>query len=267
MISGFGVGFRQKYRRDLLQNEVKPDWLELLADNHASNLDRAIAVEMSSAFPIAIHTVGMNLGGTAPIDLQYCRTIAELADDCNAAFVSDHLAFTAVGNRFHHDLWPMPRTIEAIEHLSKRIKKVHSVMGRPLFIENISTYVRHDSDQMSEQEFLHRLSEQSGCGFILDLNNLAINEFNHGESAMEVLTAIDPSSIAYVHIAGGELKNEVIVDTHSTPPTKQVLELLKTMQGLAPDLPVLLEWDSELPSYSELMKVLSTSRSTVRTDS
>lgn len=260
MISGVGVGFRNKYRNDLIHSNMKPDWLELLADNHASLIDREIAIEIANLYSVAIHSVGMNLGGTAPINSEYCLTLAKLADETNAFFVSDHLAFTAVGNRFHHDLWPMPRSIDALEHLAKRINKVQSIMGRQLFVENISTYVRHESDSMSEQEFLGRLGELSGCGFILDLNNLAINEFNHGESAIDVISAIDPASIAYVHIAGGEMRNDVIVDTHSTSPTKIVLDLLDTLRSSVPEVPTLLEWDSKLPSYSELMSVLSSAR-------
>lgn len=264
MISGFGLGFRQKYSQDLLESSLKPEWLELLADNHATVADRALAVEVSNAYSVALHSVGMNLGGTAPIDVKYCERLSKLADDVGASFVSDHLAFTAVGNRFHHDLWPVPRSIEAVDHLGTRIQKVQSIIGRRLYVENVSTYVRHESDTMSELEFLLRLRDRTKCGFILDLNNLAINEFNHGENALELMSKIDPASIAYVHIAGGELRGDVIVDTHSTAPTEAVLNLLITMRNYAPEIPILLEWDAKLPSYSDLMDVLSIAQNAVK---
>ena len=223
-------------------------------------MEEALAVEVAEQYPVALHSVGLNLGGSHPINFDYCRRIGALADKTRAFLVSDHLAFTSVGNRFHHDLWPMPRSAESVRHLVDRINAVQDVLSRRLHVENISTYVRHETDSMDEGTFLAELVEATGCGLILDLNNLDINAFNHGESAQDVIRAVDSTDIGYVHIAGGEQRSDVIVDTHSTAPNQRVLDLLDELRSLRSDVPVLLEWDAELPSYDVLMNALDTAR-------
>lgn len=256
MSLGCGFSFRGKYTHELFTSPQAPDMLEVIADNHLFGDSFELAQELAGRYPIGLHCIGLNLGGTAPIAQAYVNHLRELIQATRPRIVSDHIAFTAVGGRFHHDLWPMPRNLDAVQHLVERIDNVQQMLGRRIHVENISAYVRGELDQMDEGTFLSELVERSGCGLILDLNNLWVNECNHGEPACDVVDYIDPDSVGYVHLAGVQAREDVIVDTHDATPSPSVWGLLDRWSARVSEPSVVIEWDDDLPEFDVMMALV-----------
>lgn len=249
-LRGAGIGLRLAHAHALLDmpEAQAPSWIELLADNHLSPATTRIAQQLAERYPVVLHCVGMNLGSVDPLDLGYLDQIKRLISLLDPIHVSDHLAFTGLDGVHHHDLWPIPHTHDAITHVSARIEFVQAHLGQHLHVENISTYARHDADHMSEVDFLTSIARESGCGLILDLNNLVVNQHNHGSCALTTMHALLHCPIAYVHLAGHSVQDQWLIDAHDSPPGDEVWALYREALNVRADLPALIEWDAKLPA-------------------
>ena len=182
-LQGFGLGPRTEHYAELAEpGTPKPDWLEILSENYLvpggkplHHLDR-----LRADYPVVMHGVSLSIGSTDPLNLTYLRELKALAERIEPAWVSDHLCWTGVDHRNLHDLLPMPYTEAALRHLTERIDAVQTLLQRPLVLENVSSYIRFAADEMDESAFVAELLKRSGCGLLLDVNNVYVSSRNHG---------------------------------------------------------------------------------------
>lgn len=254
-LAGTGIGLRGPHLQALLREVPPVPWLELLADNYLAldEQDWEPLRQLRGSYPLALHAVGISLAGPEPLDRDYLQALRRLADHLEITEISDHLCWTGLEHRPTHDLLPAPYTPAALEHIASRVMQVSEILARPLLVENISAYVDHAESCMEEGTFIAELARRSGCRLLVDVNNLYVNQENLGSTARAVVEMLPTGQIGYVHVAGHRREPGVIIDSHDRPVCSEVLDLLAALLRRAPDLPVLLEWDYNLPGLPELL--------------
>lgn len=259
-IVGAGIGLRDRHLDQVLSERPPIPWLELLADNYLAEggLDPRHVESLRADYPMTLHCVGMNLGGTDPIDPDYLRRVRALRERAQAAWVSDHLCFTAVDGRHYHDLLPFPYTDEALRYLRERVLLVQDLLGAPLVIENVSAYLRFRDSRLSEAQFLHALAAETGCLMLLDLNNLYVNQVNLDEDLDAWLMAYPMDRVREIHLAGYETRPDCLIDAHNNRVSEPVWRLLARVAPALPEVPVLIEWDNDVPPLEVLLAEAAT---------
>jgi uncharacterized protein (UPF0276 family) len=251
---GVGVGLRAAHYRHLLDHRPAVDFLEIISDNYMETEGRPLEVldQLAERIPIVMHGVSLSIGSTDPIDRTYLRRLVRLRDRVGARWVSDHLCFTGVAGRNTHDLLPLPLTRAALVHVADRIRAVQDVLGAPLIIENPSTYIAWQESTIPEAEFLAALCAQTGCGLLLDVNNVYVSSRNHGFDTDAYLQAIPYDHVVQFHVAGHTDNGDHCVDTHDGRVVDPVWRLLAHAWPRAHGAAVLLEWDASIPSFTEM---------------
>lgn len=255
-VSGVGAGLRGPHVPQILAEGPDVAWFELLTDNHLAGGGalRFQAEAIAERYPVTLHGVGMSLAGTDPLDRDYLAAVRGLADRTGALLVSDHLAFTAHGGWHVHDLLPIPWTEESLDHVCRRVARAQEALGRRLLVENISAYVEFSSSAIPEPVFLEALCEETGCGLLLDINNVFVNAHNHGYDARAYLDDFPWRHVEEIHLAGHSRRDGLLIDTHGGPVPDPVVNLFVGTAGPRTDIPVLIEWDTSLPPWPELLR-------------
>jgi uncharacterized protein (UPF0276 family) len=207
-----------------------------------------------------MHGVSLSIGSTDPIDLDYLAALKALAARVEPAIVSDHLCWTGVAGLNMHDLLPLPLTEEALDHVCARIDQVQDYLGRPIAMENASTYVTFSSSTIPEWEFMAALAARTGCKLLLDVNNVYVSAFNHGFAAPAYIDAIAPEMVAYMHLAGHENNETHLIDTHDHPVVDGVWELYAHAVRRFGAVPTMIERDDKIPPFAELTAELAQAR-------
>jgi len=261
-----GLGLRLPHYDYLFEHSPDIDYFEIISENFLGNAAppaRNLA-RVCERYPVVLHGVGLNLLGHAPLDEAYLDGICRLADRVDAAFVSDHLCWTGAHGVNHHDLLPMPYTPALAEFAAERAHAVQRRLGRPFGLENLSSYVEFRESKLTEAEFYTGVVRESGCYFMLDVNNVYVSSVNSGFDPRAYLSAIDFSRVLQVHIAGHTREpNGTIIDTHDHPVCDEVWDLYAHAWKLGGPFPTLLEWDANIPSMPDTLAELARAR-TVR---
>jgi len=254
-IAGAGIGLRHCHLEQVLRERPPVPWLELLADNHLADggPERAWLDALGAHYPLTLHCVGMNLAGCDPLDRTYLQRIRALRERTGAAWISDHLCFTAHERRHYHELLPFPYTDEALRHVSERVKAVQDQLQAPLVVENVSAYLRFTDSTLSEAQFLAALTRATGCELLLDLNNLYVNHVNHGDDIDAYLAALPLARVREVHLAGHAVKPGYLLDAHNDHVSPPVWALFRRLVRALPAVPVLIEWDNDIPALPVLL--------------
>ena len=251
---GFGLGLRTVHFDSILENEPRVDWFEIISENFMDSRGRPrhILDQIAARYPVVMHGVSLSIGSTDPLDPIYLKKLKKLSDEIGARWVSDHLCWTGVASLNSHDLLPMPLTEQSLRHVAERVDQVQDVMERPFVFENPSTYAGFTSSTMSEWEFLDRLTAKTGCGLLLDVNNVYVSSFNHDYEPEDYLDAIPGDRVVQIHLAGHTDCGTHIIDTHDHPVIDRVWELYRrTIERIGP-VSTLLEWDASIPPFPEL---------------
>jgi uncharacterized protein (UPF0276 family) len=248
---GLGVGLRTVHFAHILEKEPAVDWFEIISENFMDTGGRPMHVldRVAERYPIVMHGVSMSIGSTDALDLEYLSKLRVLADRVKAHWVSDHLCWTGVATRNMHDLLPLPYTEECLAHVVARIKEVQDRLGRPLMIENPSSYVQYRHSTMSEWEFLARMAVDADCGLLLDVNNVYVSSVNHDFDPNEYIDAIPPERVVQYHLAGHTNHGTHILDTHSDHVIDAVWKLYERACRLSGGRSTLLEWDENIPDF------------------
>ncbi len=251
---GIGIGLRTPHYRHILDERPKIGWFEILSENYMQTEGRPMMIldQIAERYPIVMHGVSMSIGSTDPLDTEYLRELVRLRDRVGARWVSDHLCWTGVHTHNSHDLLPMPLTEEALAHVADRVRAVQDLLGAPFILENPSTYVEFAGSTMPEWEFLSRLCENTGCGLLLDVNNVYVSSRNHGFHPHVYLDALPMDRVVQFHVAGHTDNGDHCVDTHIGPVIKPVWQLLRYAWKKGANASILLEWDAEIPSFDEV---------------
>ena len=250
---GIGLGLRTTHYSTIIAEKPDVAWFEIITENYLRTQGRPLDFldQIAEAYPVVMHGVSMSIGSTDPLDREYLGEVRALRDRTKALWVSDHLCWTGVAGKNTHDLLPMPYTEEALEHVVERVRAVQDFLGSPLALENPSSYAEFAGDSMREWEFLGRLAEEADCALLLDVNNVYVSSKNHGFDPQIYLNAIPFERVVQFHVAGHTDHGTHIIDSHIGPVIDPVWQLLTAAHRRSSGVPVLLEWDAEIPSFHE----------------
>jgi uncharacterized protein (UPF0276 family) len=248
---GIGLGLRTVHYAHILERCPAVDWFEIISENYLETSGRPLEFldAIAEHYPIVMHGVSLSIGSTDPLDREHLKKLKALRDRVKARWVSDHLCWTGVGGRNSHDLLPLPYTEEALGHVVSRVKEVQDFLGAPLALENLSTYAALSGASMPEWEFLGRLAELSDCAILLDVNNVYVSAKNHGFDPSLYIDAMPFDRVVQLHVAGHTDHGSHIIDSHIGPVLDRVWELLALAHRRAAGVPILLEWDAEIPAF------------------
>ncbi|NKB82044.1 MAG: DUF692 family protein [Nitrospirales bacterium] len=247
-----GVGLRPTHYPYL---ETRPPtrvrWFEAISENYMDSEGRPLAMLelIRSDYPVALHGVSLSIASAEGLRPHYLAQLKKLTDRIEPFLVSDHLCWTGLNPSNLHDLLPIPFSEEALQLILKHVDQVQTTLGRQILLENVSTYIQPRGSVYTEWEFLTAVATQSGCRLLLDVNNLYVNARNHHFDPMIFLDAIPAHLIGQVHLAGYTDMGTYLFDTHSRPVYPPVWELFEHLIGRIPNVPILIEWDEDIPDF------------------
>lgn len=248
---GIGVGLRTSHYGHILGQHPAVDWFELISENYMDTQGRPLHVadQVAAAYPVALHGVSLSIGSTDPLNEPYLHALRALRDRLGARWVSDHLCWTGVNGRNSHDLLPLPLTPASLDHVAGRVDRVQQWFGTPFVLENPSTYVEFAESSMPEAEFLAELCRRTGCGLLLDVNNVYVSSRNHGFDPLTYLDTLPMDHVVQIHVAGHTDNGTHVIDTHIGPVIDPVWVLLREAWARGARASILLEWDAEIPAF------------------
>jgi uncharacterized protein len=261
-LSGFGLGLRTEHYAEFSRERPAVDWLEIISENYlvAGGPPIAHLERIRADYPLVMHGVSMSVAGAEPLDFGYLRELKALADRLEPGWVSDHLCWSADAHSQLHDLLPVPLTRAALDHVGGRIAQVQGVLGRPLVLENVSSYVRFAADEMTEWDFITALLKATGARLLLDVNNVYVSSRNHGFEPWAYLNAIPADCVQQIHLAGHEDRGDIVIDTHDHPVRPEVWTLYEHALRRFGPVPTMIERDDHIPPLAELLDELAIAR-------
>ncbi len=259
---GFGLGLRTQHYQEILDGNPSVDWFEIISENYMVAGGRPLAVleKIRARYPIVMHGVSLSIASTAPLDLDYLAGLKKLTARVQPEWVSDHLCWTGVHGYNLHGLLPIPYTREALEHVVPRVHKVQELLGRPLTIENVSSYVRYAHADMTEWEFLTELTRRTGCWLLFDVNNVFVGAFNHGYDPLEFIHGVPVEAVVQFHLAGHTDMGTYVVDTHDHPIRAEVWDLYAAAVERFGPVSTMIERDANIPPLAEVVAELDRAR-------
>src|SRR5450830_244062 len=262
-LAGVGVGLRASHYRDFLAQSPAVDWLEVHTENYLarSGWDWQVLSTLRADYALSLHGVGLGLGSARGFSEQHLQRVRQLVQEIEPGRVSEYLCWGAVAQHQLNDLLPLRLDSAALDLLCGRVGRVQDSLKRPILLENVSTYLRFQGDSMSEAQFLAELARRSGCGLLLDINNLYVNQCNHGEDALLAMQSIAPGSVGELHLGGHLLTPHAVIDHHGTAVAEPVWDLYAAALLRFGAVPTLVEWDTDLPPLDILLGEADKARS------
>ncbi len=253
-LTGFGLGLRPAFYHEAMQGNVSVDWFELISENFMVDGGKPLIVvdAVAEHYPLALHGVSMNLGGTEALDMNYLKTLQLLIKRVQPVHVSDHACWTRQGGHHLHDLLPLPYTEESLHNMVNRIKQVQDVLQQQILLENVSSYAEFTQSTMHEWEFLANIAEQADCLLLLDINNIIVSAHNHGYDANSYLNAIPAARVKQIHLAGHSISGPLYIDTHDHPVSDPVWMLYEKSVRQFGSVATMIERDDAIPPLKEL---------------
>lgn len=250
-----GIGLRAPHYKEILETFPKIGWFEVHSENYfgAGGQPLWYLEQIRSHYPVSLHGVGLSLGSADPLNMEHLRKLKSLVLRIEPGLVSEHLSWSSVGGRYMNDLLPLPYTEESLRHVIERIRQTQEFLGRRILVENPSSYLQFVASTIPEWEFLAEVSARSGCGILLDVNNIYVSAFNHRFNPLVYIQSISPDKVEEIHLAGFESYRTGLIDTHSKPVFEAVWDLYLEAAKRFENVPTLIEWDTDIPSLSVLL--------------
>ncbi len=252
---GVGIGLRAAHYREFLDGDPPADWVEVHSENYFGDggWDLHVLEHVRARRPVSLHGVGLSLGSADELCARHLERLAALVERVQPALVSEHLCWGAIDGEHFNDLLPMPFTPEALALMAARVSRVQDRLARPILVENVSSYVRWAGSVMTEMEFLSELVARTGCGLLLDVNNLYVNAVNHGVDADAELARVAPGTVGEIHLAGHADIGGLLVDDHGSRVCEAVWSLYDRACARLGPVPTLIEWDTDVPALAVLL--------------
>ncbi len=259
---GFGLGLRTEHYLEFLDAPQRVDWLEILSDNYLVPGGKPLVMldSIRANYPVVMHGVALSIGAADGPDPAYLRDLAALARRVEPLWISDHLCWTGVHGRVLHDLYPLPFSDAALDVVVRNVHQVQDALQRPLVLENVSSYVSFQASEMSEWEFITEVCQRTGCGLLLDVNNIYVSSVNHGFDPRAFLRGIPPDRVQQIHLAGHTDHGDHIIDTHDHPVADPVWALYAEALALVGPVATMIERDDHIPPLEELVAELDHAR-------
>ena len=262
-----GVGFKLRHLEDVLAAPGPVTWLEVHAENYMVDGGPRMAAlrRVAERFAISCHGVGLSIGSDGPLDREHLDRLAHLVKQFTPAMVSEHLAWSRHGPHCFNDLLPVAYEEATLNRVCDHVDEVQESIGRRILIENPANYLTWASSTLEETAFLGELARRTGCGLLLDLNNVHVSAVNLGFDARDWLESFPLSATAEIHLAGHHEDRDddgsrLLIDSHGAAVTDDVLALYGDVCARAGPLPTLIEWDSDVPPWSTLVAEASRAR-------
>ena len=250
-----GVGLKPEHIDTILAERPDVGFFEIHAENYMGDGGpphrRLEAIR--SLYPVSLHGVGLSIGSPRPLDKAHLARLAALAKRYEPGLFSEHLAWSSHDLGFLDDLLPLPYTEETLACVCAHIEETQEALGRRMLLENPSTYVLFAESAIPETEFLAEIARRTGCGLLLDVNNLHVNAVNFGFDPVERLAELSGASIGQIHLAGHAVVDDCLIDTHGSPVSDPVWSLYAEACRRFGPKPTLIEWDTDLPALDVLL--------------
>ncbi len=254
-----GIGLRAQHHLEVLSQSPRVAWFEAHSENYFAEGGARVACldRIRSRYPLSLHGVGLSLGSADPLNREHLGHLKRTVRRFDPMLVSEHLSWSSAGGLHANDLLPLPYTEEALRHVSSRIAAVQDHLGRQILIENVSSYLEFACSRLTEWDFLAGVAAESGCGILLDVNNIHVAARNHGFDSHRYLQAIPQAAVQELHLAGHSRvswgEREILIDTHGTPVGEEVWDLYRAALRRFGALPTLIEWDADIPPLPVLV--------------
>jgi uncharacterized protein (UPF0276 family) len=254
-----GTSFKHEHLQAILADGKQDGFFEVHAENYmgAGGPPHDALTRIRRDYPVSLHGVCMSIGGPQPLDQAHLGRFKALVDRYEPALVSEHLAWSTHETTYYNDLLPLPYTQATLARVADHIDEVQETIGRPILLENPSTYVVFPESTMSETDFLRELVRRTGCGLLFDVNNFFVSATNHGYSALSYLADFSLERVGEIHLAGHTEQTDdegdlLLIDSHDGPVADAVWKLFDIVIGQCGPIPTLVEWDSDIPDWPVL---------------
>jgi len=253
-----GAGLKPEHQRHILDARPDVGWFEVHAENYmgAGGLPHHFLECVRALYPLSVHGVGLSIGSAGGMPPGHLARLKSVVDRYQPFIVSEHLAWSTHEGAFLNDLLPLPYTEATLSLVARHVDEAQTVLGRRILIENPSTYLRFEGEEMPETDFLRALARRTGCGLLLDVNNVVVSAANHGFDPRAYLEGFPHEHVGEIHLAGhAVLESEgeaLFVDTHDRPVAPAVWSLFQGVIAHRGVRPTLIEWDSDVPAWPDL---------------
>lgn len=254
-----GVGLKAEHYRDILDSRPDIGWFEVHPENYmgAGGPPHAYLTQVRELYPLSLHGVGLSIGADRALDKDHIARLKSLVERYRPGLVSEHLAWSTHDTKFLNDLLPLPYTHETLARIADHVGQVQDALGRQILIENPSTYVVFETSTMSETDFLNGIVERSGCGLLLDVNNVFVSATNHGFSPDYYIDTFPVEHVGEIHL-GGHAEDEdeagypLLIDAHDRAVVDPVWQLYRRALRRCGPVATLIEWDNDVPAWPVL---------------
>ena len=259
---GFGLGLRTEHFQDVLDNKPAIDWFEVVSENFMvdGGKPKHYLHNIREHYPMVMHGVSLSIGSTDPLNFDYLRKLKVLTNELQPEWISDHLCWTGAHEKNSHDLLPLPYNEEALTHVCQRIEQVQEFLGRPILLENVSSYLTYKNSEMTEWQFFNEVAGRSGCEILLDINNIYVSARNHDFKSQDYLNGIAKEKVKQFHLAGHSDYGDYVIDTHDHPVADPVWQLYQQALQRFGWISTMIERDDNIPPLAELLAEVDTAR-------
>ncbi len=254
-----GVGYKPQHFSDVMQDPAPVRWLEIHAENYMGDGGRPLAQlrHLAERFPVSVHGVGLSIGGEGRLDPEHLARLKHLCGWLHPASFSEHLAWSTHDSAFLNDLLPLPYTQATLARVADHVDEVQAVLGRRMLLENPSSYLSFAESTMSETDFLRALAQRTGCGLLLDVNNVFVSATNLGLDPRAYIADFPLEQVGEIHLGGhdedaDDAGRPLLIDSHGRAVADPVWALLDETLALSGPRPVLIEWDTDVPDWPVL---------------
>ena len=254
-----GLGFKPEHFPAIIETKLHLGFFEVHAENYmnAGGMPHAMLERLRAEYAISVHGVGLSIGGPDPLDETHLTRLKRLCDRYQPESFSEHLAWASHGGTWMHDLLPLPYTNETLRIVCDHIDRLQEVLGRKILLENPATYLTFAQSDISETAFLTEIAQRTGCGLLLDVNNVFISCVNHRTDPRAYLAAFPMQAVGEIHLAGHDSEElpsgPLLIDSHGKPVSEPVWALYGEIVSEFGPLPSLVEWDNDVPDFATLM--------------
>ena len=253
---GIGVGYKLQHFQDIINNPGSVCWLEIHAENYMGEGGRPLAQlkHLRENFPFSCHGVGLSIGSESDLDKDHLARLKKLNAWLEPSVFSEHLAWSTHDSHFYNDLLPVPYTESTVARVSEHINEIQDTLARQMLLENPSTYFHFEESDLSEIQFIEEVAKRSGCGLLLDVNNIYVSSVNNSRDALGYIDTFPLHLVQEIHLGGHEDDVDddgalLLIDNHASEVSDLVWDLFSKVVARAGPIPTLIEWDNDVPEW------------------
>jgi uncharacterized protein (UPF0276 family) len=264
---GAGTGLKPEHASDIFESKGAVDFFEIHAENYmgAGGPPHHLLRRVVQDYPLSVHGVGLSIGGTGPLDRDHLARLKKLIGDYRPAMFSEHLAWSSHDGVYLNDLLPLPYNAGTLDCVIRHIDEVQHTLNTRMLLENPSTYVSFGVSDMDEVEFLRAIADRTGCGLLLDVNNVYVSSVNHGFDPAAYIDRFPIEFVGEIHLAGFAEDQDanagrMLIDAHGAPVADAVWSLYRRTLARSGPVPTLIEWDNDVPDFAAVVAEVSLAR-------